>query len=131
MPLLQSEYRSVHFEPVQLQSVQHRAVRLVTGECIPGNEGDPCDDFNVCTSNDRCQSGECVGTAGGTPPPAGTATPTPTATPVLTKCVGDCDDNGVVTVDEILTGVNIALGNLDVSYLRELRRQRRRPGYGG
>lgn len=88
---------------------------LSTGGCVPGNEGATCDDGNVCTSNDRCQSGECVGTAGGTPPPAGTATPTPTATPVLTKCVGDCNGDGVVTVDEILIGVNIALGNLDVS----------------
>jgi hypothetical protein len=86
-----------------------------TGECIPGNEGAPCDNGNVCTSNDSCQSGECVGTAGGTPPPAGTATPTPTATPVLTKCVGDCNGDGVVTIDEIITGVDIALGNADIS----------------
>src|SRR5262249_36490232 len=34
------------------------------------------------------------------------ATPTPSATP----CVGDCDSSGTVTVDEIITGVNIALG---------------------
>jgi hypothetical protein len=28
-----------------------------------------------------------------------------------TDCVGDCDRNGVVTVDEVLTAVNIALGS--------------------
>ena len=30
-------------------------------------------------------------------------------------CVGDCDGDGAVTVDELLTGVNIALGSLPVS----------------
>ena len=30
-------------------------------------------------------------------------------------CVGDCDGRGGVTVDELLTMVNIALGNTDVS----------------
>ena len=42
--------------------------------------------------------------------PAGT-TVTPTAAP----CVGDCNDDGIVTVDEILTLVNIALGNADAT----------------
>jgi len=28
-------------------------------------------------------------------------------------CVGDCDANGVVTVDELVTGVNIAIGGFD------------------
>lgn len=30
-------------------------------------------------------------------------------------CVGDCDGDGVVTVDEILRGVNIVLGNMPIS----------------
>jgi hypothetical protein len=30
-------------------------------------------------------------------------------------CGGDCDGKGTVTVDEVLTLVNIALGNLNVS----------------
>lgn len=43
--------------------------------------------------------------------PAITPTPTlePTATPV--PCIGDCDGDGSVTVDEILKMVNIALGS--------------------
>ncbi len=51
-----------------------------------------------------------------TPTPAASETPTPTATPSATPthepraCVGDCGDDGAVTVDEIITGVNIALG---------------------
>jgi len=38
-------------------------------------------------------------------------TPTPTATVLPSTCVGDCDGNGVVTVSDLITGVNIALGN--------------------
>ncbi len=51
------------------------------------------------------------------PPMASTPTPTPTPTPPATSvtCVGDCDGNGMVTVDELLTVVNIALGEADVS----------------
>ena len=41
-------------------------------------------------------------------PPA-SATPVPTNTP--SRCVGDCDGSGSVTVDEAITLVNIALGN--------------------
>jgi hypothetical protein len=34
---------------------------------------------------------------------------------VPVPCVGDCNSNGRVTIDDILTMVNIALGNVDVS----------------
>jgi hypothetical protein len=37
--------------------------------------------------------------------------PTPTATPGGPRCVGDCDDNGTVEVEEVIKGVNIALGS--------------------
>lgn len=42
-----------------------------------------------------------------TPTPTSTATPTPTAPPA---CAGDCNTDGEVTVDEVVRGVNIALG---------------------
>lgn len=41
-----------------------------------------------------------------------TPVPTPTPTAPSIACVGDCDGNGEVTVDELIRGVNIALGNL-------------------
>jgi len=44
--------------------------------------------------------------------PSATATPSPTATPPA--CVGDCDQRGTVTVDELVKGVNIALGTTSV-----------------
>ncbi len=49
-------------------------------------------------------------------PAENTVTPTPraTATPVPNACVGDCDGNGVVAVDELISGVNVALGELPV-----------------
>jgi hypothetical protein len=90
-----------------------------TGQCIPGHEGELCDDGNVCTTNTHCQAGLCKSGAVTTPTPTATATPThagPTPTqPVGGPCVGDCGTDGQVTVDEILTMVNIALGNAPVS----------------
>jgi hypothetical protein len=44
-----------------------------------------------------------------------TPTPTPTPSPTPPTCVGDCGNDGSVTVDELLTMVNIALGNANVS----------------
>ncbi len=48
-----------------------------------------------------------------TPSPTTTATGTPSVTPTLAAiaCVGDCNGDGSVTVDEILSMVNLALGN--------------------
>jgi hypothetical protein len=38
-----------------------------------------------------------------------------TAAPVAAACTGDCRADGAVTIDELLNGVNIALGNMPVS----------------
>jgi len=40
-----------------------------------------------------------------------------TAAPKLTSaaCIGDCDVDGTVTVDELITGVSIAIGTVDPS----------------
>jgi hypothetical protein len=47
--------------------------------------------------------------------PAKTATPTPTSTPPYTPVpdarTGDCDGNGRVAIDELILGVNVALGS--------------------
>jgi hypothetical protein len=48
-------------------------------------------------------------------PASPTPTPTPTPSPTPPTCVGDCGNDGSVTVDELLTMVNIALGNANVS----------------
>ena len=53
-------------------------------------------------------------TRGATLTPAATATASQTRTPTAThtpgSCIGDCDNSGDVTVNELLTLVNIALG---------------------
>lgn len=48
--------------------------------------------------------------------PLVTSTPTATRTPGTGPCAGDCNDNGVVTVDELVRAVRIALetANVDV-----------------
>ncbi|MBI4518262.1 MAG: hypothetical protein HY699_20880 [Deltaproteobacteria bacterium] len=48
--------------------------------------------------------------------PADGCEPDCTRTPV--SCVGDCDGSSEVTVDELVTGVNIALGSLPLSACR-------------
>jgi hypothetical protein len=49
-------------------------------------------------------------TATHTPTSTPTATATATPTPTLVSCVGDCNNNGTVSIDELITMVNIALG---------------------
>jgi len=47
-------------------------------------------------------------------PPTSTPSPTPTPTMAVPPCTGDCDDDGKVTVTELVKGVNIALGLLSL-----------------
>jgi hypothetical protein len=52
-----------------------------------------------------------TGTSTATATPTSTATPTPSATETPPPaCVGDCNGDGTVSVDELVRGVNIALG---------------------
>lgn len=44
-----------------------------------------------------------------------TPEPTPTETPVPPPCVGDCDGNRIVSIAELIRGVNISLGRNDLS----------------
>jgi YVTN family beta-propeller protein len=55
--------------------------------------------------------GQFIGPDGVTLLPTPTLTPRPTVTPsaLPSPCRGDCDGNGVVTVDELVIGVGIAL----------------------
>jgi YVTN family beta-propeller protein len=58
------------------------------------------------TNASATQTATATPTASGSP-----GTPTPTSTP-RTGCLGDCDDNGVVSAAELIRGVNIALGSM-------------------
>ncbi len=54
-----------------------------------------------------------TGTA--TPLPTGTGTPSPTATGGPAQCVGDCNGDDMVGINELVRGVNIALENSPVT----------------
>ena len=41
--------------------------------------------------------------------------PFPSETPLPNVCVGDCDDSGIVAVNELVTGVNILLSNTAIA----------------
>lgn len=113
------------------------------GQCVPANQGKACNDFDECTPQSKCGSfevgselrGVCLAgePSGDTPTPTATgvaSTPTapPTATigpPTATRtaatpptpgpCVGDCNGNGEVAINELIIGVNIALGSAQTS----------------
>ncbi len=50
-----------------------------------------------------------------TPTPTVTTSPQPTGTPPVAACAGDCDGDATVSINELITGVNIALGNSPAS----------------
>lgn len=47
--------------------------------------------------------------------PATAPTPTATVNPTFVACIGNCNEDAVVAVNELIAGVNIALGNAAVS----------------
>lgn len=49
------------------------------------------------------------------PSPTGSLPPSPTATPPPSSCVGDCNGDGVVSVNELIIGVNILLESQPIS----------------
>ncbi len=52
--------------------------------------------------------------------PAETPTPTPTSTPPGGGCVGDCDGNGTVSIEEIMVGINIAMDEATLASCQSL-----------
>jgi len=113
---------SCNFETGQCQRNAPRCVPICetcnagTGACEPANEGTGCDDANVCTPQSRCEAveigggivrGLCMGGESTGP------TPTPTEPPI-DGCPGDCNGDGEVTINELIIGVNIALGSASI-----------------
>ena len=110
--------------------------------CEPANLGQACESFDPCTPQAVCDAidfggetrGLCVPgePSGETPTPTATslaevtatATQPPTAPPTATRtmgppptlgaCIGDCNGNGEIAINELITGVNIALGSANV-----------------
>lgn len=96
--------------------------RCESGNCVDG----VCCEVAECPAGEfcapltgMCQSGPTPTrtsspTATATPTEPTTATPTLTPTPILTPtlavCPGDCNRDGVVTIDELVTALDVALG---------------------
>ncbi|MBI3783753.1 MAG: hypothetical protein HY270_10140 [Deltaproteobacteria bacterium] len=97
-----------------------------------GVTGKVCGDGFACVDDQDCVVGNCTGPGVGPTPTGSPSTPTPSstpapfatptsspptgtpgsATPTPPRCIGDCDGNGEVTVDNLLLMVNISLGNI-------------------
>jgi hypothetical protein len=108
--------------------------RCASGNCVNGIccEVTQCPAEQFCAPlTGMCQSGPTptptssptgtpttTGTATRTLPPTATPTITPTAiaslTPTQTICPGDCNGDGFVTVDELVTGLDVALAHQPV-----------------
>jgi hypothetical protein len=92
-----------------------------TGSCADDCGADACCIENPkCAANEACVHDEgqwhgCCQCAMHTPSDTPTRSPTPTVTPTPVGCVGDCNKDSAVTVDELVRGVNIALGVLPLS----------------
>ncbi len=63
----------------------------------------------------QCSGGEVSFCPGACPGGCGMQCGTPTPRPTLGPCIGDCGDDGAVTVEELIIGVNVALGIVPLS----------------
>ena len=110
--------------PAAVSSNSHTGVRTGDGEVTISYYTGAC--HASCASCSGPTSTDCASCANGlslvngacvvvisTPTPTITATPTPTSGPA--PCFGDCNHDGFVTVDELVTIASIALGNAPAS----------------
>ena len=88
-----------------------------TNTATPTNTNTPTPSFTHTPTRTSTPTATQTHTPTNTATTTATLTPSDTAisTPTPCSCVGDCNCNGGVTVDEILTMVNIALGNTPVT----------------
>jgi len=77
--------------------------------------GCPTPDQSPACTVTRTWSPRTTATATVTPPATATHTQGATATATPPVCVGDCNGTGMVTINELVLGVNIALGNLNIA----------------
>jgi hypothetical protein len=107
--------------PTQTASVTPTPPASPTTSTTPTASASPTASATVpATSTATVATATATVTDTPTAPATATATPPDTATPeatatTLPACAGDCSGDGSVTVNELITGVNIALGNAGVS----------------
>lgn len=102
-------------EPTQVPTPTITPTPIPTiSECNPFAPNCPSDTTcGCCCGRWECLNGSeiCCEIACVFPTPTPSATPTPTSMAV-TGCIGDCNGDGAVTVNELITGVDMALGFL-------------------
>ena len=109
----------------QLRALANTPGQQVTYTCVPPGEGVRLGldrDGDGIFDQDEIDAG--TDPANPKDPFQPTPTPTPTATPKPRRCVCDCDNNGTVSVEEIIRGVNIALGSTSLDLCLGLDRNR-------
>jgi len=87
----------------------------VPGDPVVGDSGRTDVDF---VFGDENLPGAATPTETQTATPTETQTATPTVTPVGAPLTGDCDGSGVVSINELVHAVAIALGTVDLSTCR-------------
>jgi hypothetical protein len=93
------------------------ATGTVTATAVPVT-GTPTETSTASPTRAQTQTATATATVSSTTPPSAGPTNTATATATITvgiPCAGDCDGSGEVTIDELITLVNIALGSLPVT----------------
>jgi len=101
--------------PTATASLTPTATALVTATATPSASASATRTSSYTVMPTATATPSVTATDTPTPTPTATATPPPptaTATPV---CPGDCDADGIVRIDEVMTLVNIALGGLDLN----------------
>jgi hypothetical protein len=117
-----ARFRTDRAAEPRLTDSQLRALAATPGQeltftCVPPGSGERLGldrDGDGFFDRDEIDAGsdptDAKDTPFGLPTPTPTMGPTPTPTRPRLRCVGDCDRDGSVSVDEIVVGVNILLG---------------------
>jgi hypothetical protein len=100
---------TIHAEDAATDAADATFQISIAGEATPTPTDTPIETPTATATATGSATGTATPTATETPVATSTATATPPATPPAV-CVGDCGANAAVSIDELISLVNIALG---------------------